>query len=171
MPLLTPLSNDQAPAESKKLFDGIQAKFTMVPNIFRTMGQNPAVLRATMELNDSIHGDLPAKLRELAYIKTSQLNNCSYCLHYHMGMGRRSGLTDGQLENLDRYETSGAFSDLERDVLRFAEQWTRQGKADSGLVASLARQLTPSQLVALAATVGLANWTNRFNTTFDIELP
>jgi uncharacterized peroxidase-related enzyme len=171
MPLLAPLSNDQAPAESQKLFDGLQARFTTVPNIFRTMGQNPAILRATVEMDQAIHGDLPARLRELAYIKTSQINNCSYCLHYHMGLGRRSGLTDGQLENLDRYEDSGAFSDLERDVLRFAEQWTCQGQAGHEGAFRLARQLTPSQLVALAATVGLANWTNRFNTTFDVELP
>jgi phage tail protein X len=25
--------------------------------------------------------------------------------------------------------------------------------------------------VVLAATVGLANWTNRFNETFDVQLP
>ena len=35
----------------------------------------------------------------------------------------------------------------------------------------LARELTPSQLVTLAATVALANWTNRFNEIMGIELP
>jgi hypothetical protein len=56
-------------------------------------------------------------------------------------------------------------------VLRFAEQWTRQGKVDGGLVGALAGQLSPGQLVVLAATVGLANWTGRFNETFGVELP
>jgi alkylhydroperoxidase family enzyme len=39
------------------------------------------------------------------------------------------------------------------------------------VVAALSRHLSPRQLVTLAATVGLANWTNRFNETFDVQLP
>jgi alkylhydroperoxidase family enzyme len=36
---------------------------------------------------------------------------------------------------------------------------------------ALAGTLSPAQLVTLAATVGLANWTNRFNESFAMELP
>jgi alkylhydroperoxidase family enzyme len=56
-------------------------------------------------------------------------------------------------------------------VVRFAEQWTRQGKVASDLVQQLSKDLTPTQLIVLAATVGLANWTNRFNESFAVELP
>lgn len=80
-------------------------------------------------------------------------------------------MTEEQLHEIDHYEQSGAFNDLEKMVLRFAEQWTSQGKAESAVVAALARSLTPTQLVVLAATVATANWTNRFNETFNIQLP
>lgn len=80
-------------------------------------------------------------------------------------------MTDEQLQSLDQYEQSDAFNDLEKLVLRFADQWTRQGKAESAVVAALSQQLSPTQLVVLAATVALANWTNRFNETFEIQLP
>lgn len=80
-------------------------------------------------------------------------------------------MTEQQIDALDRYEQSNAYSDLEKQVLRFAEQWTRQGKAEASVVQDLAQRLTPVQLVVLAATVGLANWTNRFNETFGVELP
>jgi alkylhydroperoxidase family enzyme len=50
----------------------------MVPNIFRTMGHAPEVLRATLALEQAITRDLAPKLRELAYLKTSQLNGCHY---------------------------------------------------------------------------------------------
>lgn len=76
-----------------------------------------------------------------------------------------------QLDSLDNYEQSGAFNDLEKLVLRFADQWTRQGKADSAVVAALMQKLSPTQLIVLAATVAEANWTNRFNETFDVQLP
>jgi AhpD family alkylhydroperoxidase len=107
----------------------------------------------------------------LAYLKASQLNRCDYCQHYHKTFGRKVGLSDQQLQELAQFEQSGAYSDLEKAVLRFADEWTRQGRASSGVAERLKKELTPAQLVVLAATVGLANWTNRFNETFGIELP
>lgn len=80
-------------------------------------------------------------------------------------------MTEVQLQELDNYEPSNAFNDLEKQVLRFAEQWTRQGKASDKVMAALAQSLSPAQLVVLAATVGQANWTNRFNETFGVQLP
>ena len=80
-------------------------------------------------------------------------------------------MTHEQIQALDNYEQSGAFSDLEKQVLRFAEQWTRRGKAGEEVVAALSQSLSPTQLVVLAATVALANWTNRFNETFGVQLP
>ena len=76
-----------------------------------------------------------------------------------------------QIQDLEQYEQSTAYSDLEKAVLRFAEQWTRQGMAAGDVLEQLQRSLSPAQLVTLAATVGLANWTNRFNETFGIQLP
>jgi len=92
-------------------------------------------------------------------------------MHYHRALGLKAGLTDSQIKDLERFESSSAYNDLEKSVLRFAEQWTRQGKADAELVQQLAKSLSPAQLIILAATIGLANWTNRFNETFGIELP
>jgi alkylhydroperoxidase family enzyme len=80
-------------------------------------------------------------------------------------------LSEAQIQDLERYEQSGAYSDLEKAVLRFADQWTRQGRVPGDLMEQLAQSLSPAQLVVLAATVGLANWTNRFNESFATELP
>ncbi len=40
---------------------------------------------------------LDGKLRELAYIKTSELNGCDYCLHHHRALGKKAGLNDRQV--------------------------------------------------------------------------
>jgi alkylhydroperoxidase family enzyme len=42
------------------------------------MGHAPDVLKPTLDLNAAIHHDLPANLRELAYLKASQVNACNY---------------------------------------------------------------------------------------------
>jgi alkylhydroperoxidase family enzyme len=78
MPLLNPPSDAQAPEAARPLFRSIQSAFGMVPNIFRTMGYAPAVLQATLALDQAIQHDLDPKLRELAYLQTSRLNNCEY---------------------------------------------------------------------------------------------
>ena len=76
-----------------------------------------------------------------------------------------------QIQDLEQYEQSTAYGDLERAVLRFAEQWTRQGRVAGDVLEQLKQGLSPAQLVTLAATVGLANWTNRFNESFGVQLP
>ena len=76
-----------------------------------------------------------------------------------------------QIQDLEEYEQSTAYGDLESAVLRFAEQWTRQGKVAGDVLEQLKQSLSPAQLVTLAATVGLANWTNRFNETIGVQLP
>jgi alkylhydroperoxidase family enzyme len=78
MPHVAPLTDSQAPEAARGLFQAIQAKLGKVLNIFRTMGHAPDVLRATLDFNQAIQKDLEPKLRELAYLKTTQLNACNY---------------------------------------------------------------------------------------------
>jgi len=92
-------------------------------------------------------------------------------VHYHKILGQRAGLSSEQIEQLDNYETSSAYTDLEKTVLAFAEQFAQRSKVEAGVVNKLKESLTPEQLVKLAATVSEANWTNRFNNTFDVQLP
>jgi hypothetical protein len=75
------------------------------------------------------------------------------------------------LDDLTAFEQSGAYTEFEKEVLRFAEQWTGSGRVDLGVVQRLLEQLSPQHLVLLAATVGQANFTGRFNLAFGVELP
>ncbi len=78
MPHIEPLSDDQASEAAKNLFQPLQSALGMVPNIFRTMAHAPDVLGALLNLNKAIQQELPAKFRELVYLKTSLLNDCGY---------------------------------------------------------------------------------------------
>ncbi len=78
MPHIAPLSNADASHETREVFDKLQARMGVVLNVWRTLAHAPDVLEATLSLNRAIHKDLPAKLRELAYLKTSLLNGCAY---------------------------------------------------------------------------------------------
>ena len=69
------------------------------------------------------------------------------------------------------YASSDQFDVQEKAVLRFAEQLTQSARVDADTVNELKGFLNDAQLVVLAAAVGQANLTNRFNEAFAVELP
>ena len=80
-------------------------------------------------------------------------------------------MTEAQIAAVKEDAESDAFDARERAVLRFAEQLTRQAKVDDSTINEVKGFLTDAQLVGLTATVGAANFTNRFNEALRIELP
>ena len=98
MALVSYVSNQEAAEKIKPVFEGMEKKFGAVPNVFRAMAHNPEMLEAFLALNATLpKTKLDGKLRELAYIKTSELNGCDYCLHHHRGLGKKAGLNDRQV--------------------------------------------------------------------------
>jgi alkylhydroperoxidase family enzyme len=78
MALIIPLADAQASDAAKSIFQTLQAKMGKVLNFFRTLGHAPEILQATLTFNQAIQKDLDPKLRELAYLKTTQINKCNY---------------------------------------------------------------------------------------------
>jgi len=62
------------------------------------------------------------------------------------------------------------FSDLERLVIRYAEEMTEKVQVESRLVEELKQQLGPEALVQLTLSIAAANFTNRFNEALGTEL-
>lgn len=80
------------------------------------------------------------------------------------------GVPKEKFDALPQYDTSPLFSDLERLVIRYAEQMTRKVQVDGALVEALKRQLSPEALVQLTLTIAVANFTNRFNDALETGL-
>jgi len=80
------------------------------------------------------------------------------------------GVPKEKFDALPEYGTSPLFSDLERVVIRYAEQMTRKVQVDGASVEALKRHLSPEALVQLTLTIAVANFTNRFNDALGTEL-
>jgi uncharacterized peroxidase-related enzyme len=172
MALVSLITNQEAAEKIKPVFEGFEKKLGVVPNVFRAMAHNPEMLEAFLALNATLpRTKLEGKLRELAYIKTSELNACDYCLHHHRALGKKAGLNDRQVAETAQSETSDAYGELERDVMSYAEQVTRHINVDDTLFARLKKTLGDREIVELAMTVGIANFTNRVTETLRMELP
>lgn len=80
------------------------------------------------------------------------------------------GLTKTQLDGLANNAANPAYSELERLVIRYAEQLTTKVDTDEALHAELKKHLSDRELVELAATVATANFTNRINESLKTDL-
>jgi uncharacterized peroxidase-related enzyme len=172
MAVVSYLTNDQAAEKIRPIFEGIERKGNAVPNVLRAMAHSPELFEGFLGLNAALpKTKLDGKLRELAYMKTSELNGCDYCLHHHRTTGKKVGLTERQIAETAQSETSDAYDELQRDVMRYAEEVTRHINVSQPLLDRLRASLSDREIVELAMTVGIANFTNRVTETLKMELP
>jgi hypothetical protein len=75
-----PLLKDQADPSIRELFEGMHAAVGKMPNLFGVMARFPAALKCFVPFYNAVmlKGRLPAKLKELAYLKTASINVCQY---------------------------------------------------------------------------------------------
>jgi alkylhydroperoxidase family enzyme len=76
----TPLTKEKAPAELHRIYDKIQEHSGKMPNIFGVVARFPAALKTLVPFYDAVmnQGLIDAKYKELAYLKTSSINDCRY---------------------------------------------------------------------------------------------
>jgi AhpD family alkylhydroperoxidase len=165
------LEREQAPEEIRALYDMVE-RLPAAPRLTsKVLAHSPGGLRLFLELTRAMMTmTLDARLRELAFVKASRLNRSRICDTFHSAVGRRAGLTPPELEGLGDYATSPALGELERLVIRYAEQLTVSGEVNDALHAAVAAHLSPRQMVELALTVAAANFSNRLNAALKIDL-
>jgi alkylhydroperoxidase family enzyme len=85
-------------------------------------------------------------------------------------VSRKKGVTEQQLHNLSVFETSSAFSELEKLVLRYAVAMTQTPvDVPDALFVELHQYLDPRQMVELTSAIAWENYRARFDHAFGIE--
>ena len=160
-----------AAPELQAVYDRLASASGRVLNFYRLMAHHARSLPRFVEWYPTLReGALDLRLRQLAYVRASQVNRCGYCTAHHSALGQRVGVSREQLDALPQFETSPLFSELERLVLRSAEAMTRDVQVDGALVEALRRHLSPEAVVQLTLSIAAANFTNRFNEALGTEL-
>ena len=79
-PRVSRLTKDQVDPETGQVFELYQKERGNVPNMFRTAAHRPEILRTMIAHLRAVMntGTVPAKLKELVIVRTSQLNHCAY---------------------------------------------------------------------------------------------
>jgi AhpD family alkylhydroperoxidase len=104
MALLPLLTDEQASARARAVFDDIRAtrRTDYINNIWRALANDPTQLETTWGEVKRVMapGALDPLTKELVYIAVSAANNCSYCLHTHTASARAKGMTAAMFSEL-----------------------------------------------------------------------
>ncbi|MEO1169437.1 MAG: peroxidase-related enzyme [Pseudomonadota bacterium] len=173
MSRLTYITDEQASQTAAASFDGIRQKIGMVPNLYRIMANEPAVLSANLAMNEALSsGSFSAATREAIALAAAGANSCDYCASAHTAISR--GLKVGQ-DEIDR-RLEGRSSDAKLDsILKFAVAViAERGFVGSAQIdAARAAGLTDGEIIETVGNVIANIFTNYVNhvAETDIDFP
>jgi alkylhydroperoxidase family enzyme len=74
------VEKDQAPPVVQKIYEALQLRTGTVAPYFKVLAHKPDVMRAFNQLHAAVLADavLPAKLKDLAYLRVAVLSGCEY---------------------------------------------------------------------------------------------
>ncbi|NDZ93477.1 carboxymuconolactone decarboxylase family protein [Streptomyces sp. SID6673] len=138
------------------------------------LGRRPQLLAATGVYESALlfSNRLDPKLKELAELKTAGLVSCEFCLDIGSALARGAGVTEQQMRDLPNFRTSGAYTDLEKSVLAYAEAMTVTPAVGDDLAElrdQLSRELSKGQIAELAATIAWENQRARLNQSLGVR--
>jgi uncharacterized peroxidase-related enzyme len=152
---ILPLDPKNAAGKTRQLFDEMQAKFGMVPNLFRVLGNAPAALEAYSNFSSALRGGtLDTKIQEQIGLTVADSNLCDYCLSAHMFMGIKVGLTREEIADAIRARAADPKPDA---ILKLARGIIiqRGELSDSDLRHARDAGLTDAVIVEVVANVVL----------------
>jgi len=166
MTRLKALSPDEATGKTKELFNAIQGKLGMVPNMMRTMGNSPVLLEGYLNLSGALaHGALGVKTGELLALAVAESNTCNYCLSAHSFIGEKLVHIDTRTLHDARNATA---ADAKTDAaLKFAVTLLdKKGLVnDADVNTAKAAGLTDGEIGEIVGHTALNILTNYFNNT------
>jgi len=173
MSRLAQLTDDQVSESAKPLLDGIHQKLGMVPNLYRVLANEPAVLSAILAMNTALDkGSFNAETREAIALAAAGENSCDYCASAHTMISKSLKVEDEEIG----LRLRGAASDPKLNaILKFA----RAVIVERGFVSSAqidearAAGLTDGEIVETVGHVVVnifTNYTNHVAET-DIDFP
>ena len=167
------IAPEQATGKTAELFQGIQSKLGMVPNMMRAIGNSPAALQSYLQFSGGLAaGVLTAKEREQIALAVAEANACDYCLAAHSALGKMAGLSGDQIRDARLATAVESKGDA---MLRFARTLVvERGHVSDEEVNHLKKHgFSDAHVVEIIANVALNVFTNYFNhvAETDIDFP
>ena len=168
---------DQVAPEAVPLYEKLLADRGCVPNMFKALGNVPALALGFAALLKPLLGEgaLPAWYKELVATRVAALNRCDYCISAHRYLALQRGATPEQIGSLgdttaDTFET-GPFTEKEKAGFRYAGLLHISGHAiDDDAHAAVSAHFNVEELLELTAVAAAFEFFPRFTTALRIPV-
>jgi alkylhydroperoxidase family enzyme len=98
---------------------------------------------------------LPAKLRELAIVRTGIVGDSRFEFSQHLKVARMVGVSEDKLAAIKGWATSGLFTDAERAVMQATDEIVGRNLVEDETFAALKTHLADEQIMELFYVIGL----------------
>jgi uncharacterized peroxidase-related enzyme len=171
------VEREQVAAEALPLYDKLLADRGCVPNMFKALGNVPALALGFAALLKPLLGEgaLPAWYKELIATRVAALNRCDYCISAHRYLALQRGATQAQIdsvgEQVDSTFETGPFTEKEKAGFRYASLLHISGHAiDQAAFTAVSDHFTTEELIELTAVAAAFEFFPRFNTALQIPV-
>jgi 4-carboxymuconolactone decarboxylase len=168
MALLPYLDPKDASPEVEKLLTGR----SVVLNVQRMTANAQKIFVQRSRLSNALFTQttINPRLRELAILRTAKDCHSVYEWTQHVPAARHVGLTEEQIDSVERWQGASCFSEIERLVLHFTDEVNANVKASRGTLEGLKQHLTPGEIIELLIIIGHWRQTASILETTEVEL-
>jgi alkylhydroperoxidase family enzyme len=150
------VEDPSADAILEALFTRMHEQGLNVPNLYRTIGNAPRMLKAWMDFTWPLRheGVSPRSLRELVIMRVAQDKQAAYVWSHHWDMAVAAGITSKQLESLGDWGSAGLFDERQAAVLAYTDDVIGGRGVSDPAFADMRRLFSNAEIVelTLAAT-------------------
>jgi uncharacterized peroxidase-related enzyme len=159
------LERDQVPPELGALYDALLQQRGVVPNMFKTVANTPALALGFAALLKPLlsEGALPGWYKELVATRMSVLQGSYYAVTAHSLSARQKGASEAHIVAIKADFESGPFTEAEKLGLRCADRLHHSARQiDDVFYAKLKAVYNDQQIVELMATAAVFEFFPRF---------
>ena len=141
-------------------------------NLFRVLVRHPELMKRVNALGGLFmaHNSVPAREREMVILRVAWATACDYEYAQHVGIARRVGLTEKEIEDLGQHTDRGSWRQEDIALLRFVDGILENGEAPNEAWRKVHSALDDSQMLELVMLVGYYKMLAAFLNTVRVPL-
>ncbi len=172
MPRVSLVEKEKAHPVVREVYEKNEAQGWQILNLFKVMGHCPYIGLNFQRLGNSIlRGEgLSPKLREFAVLRVGNLAHSEYEFTKHTLIALKAGVSQKQIDELSHWQTSSAFSDIERAILAYTDEVVCDITVKDDTFARLRGFLNEHEIVELTAAIGYYGMVCRILVALQVEL-
>jgi 4-carboxymuconolactone decarboxylase len=134
--------------------------------------QYPALAKAFLTFNNhvAIASSLPKRIRELLILRLSWLRRSEYEFVQHVVLGRNAGLSEVELERIQRGPDAPGWDPIDADLVRAVDELHADARIQDPTWTRLSKHFSTAQLMDLVFAIGCYEILAMVFKTFGVQL-